>query len=87
MAATVTAKVVRLGNSQGIRIPKTIMEQLGFVDEVELVIEGDRLFVQKREHPRAGWAEHFARMAEQGDDELILGDSSTSTFDEEEWEW
>ncbi len=38
-------------------------------------------------HPRAGWEKAFRRMAAAGDDALLDGDRSLSSWDEEEWEW
>jgi transcriptional regulator with XRE-family HTH domain len=38
-------------------------------------------------HPREGWDAIFAEMARRGDDKLLDDVPSTSTWDEEEWEW
>lgn len=82
-------KLVKIGNSQGIRIPKTILEQVGVEedDDVELMVSEERLLVvQPVEKPRRGWDEAFARMAATGDDAL-LDEPLPTQFDEEEWEW
>jgi antitoxin (DNA-binding transcriptional repressor) of toxin-antitoxin stability system/antitoxin component of MazEF toxin-antitoxin module len=47
------ARIVRIGNSQGIRIPKLLLEQTGLTDEVELEVEGDCLVVRSPGRPRA----------------------------------
>jgi antitoxin (DNA-binding transcriptional repressor) of toxin-antitoxin stability system/antitoxin component of MazEF toxin-antitoxin module len=47
------ARIVRIGNSQGIRIPKPLLEQTGLADEVELEVEGDCLVVRAAGRPRA----------------------------------
>jgi antitoxin MazE len=82
------AHLVRIGNSQGIRIPKPLLEQTGLQDEVEIEVEDQRLVIRAVNNPRAGWDEAFAAMARQGDDVLLDGDELVPTrWDEEEWEW
>jgi antitoxin MazE len=62
----------RLGNSQGILIPKPILKQLGLVDEAEMVVEGNTLVLRKpKAAPRAGWAESARELAANGDDALV----------------
>ena len=82
----IQAKVVRIGNSRGIRIPRTLLKQAGLMDEVEMTVEGNRLVIQATQLPRKTWPALFAAMAEHGDDHLL--DVSTSTqWDETEWTW
>ena len=80
--------LVRIGNSRGIRIPKPVIEQCGFGDEVELEVRNAELVIRSSTQPREGWAAAFARMAQFGDDELLdrVADRPT-TWDDEEWEW
>jgi len=88
MHTTVKTRIVRIGNSQGIRIPKPILEQLGFTDEVELEILPDQLIVRPAHPPRSGWDEQFQAMADAGDDHLLDEELPTLTqWDEQEWEW
>jgi antitoxin MazE len=86
MNMTIRSKVVKIGNSRGIRIPRTILEQAGLTDEIEMKVEGNQLIIQSSHHPRQGWEKRFAEMAEQGDDRL-LDETSTTQWDEEEWTW
>ena len=81
------ARIVRIGNSQGIRIPKPLIAQAGIKGEVEITVEENRLVISSAEPPRAGWAEAFRRMAEKGDDVLLDRDAIRTAWDEEEWEW
>jgi antitoxin MazE len=81
------ADLVRIGNSQGVRIPKTVIEKCGFAGRVELRIEGNSLIITPARAPREGWDEALARMAEQGDDVLLVPDDLEHAFDETEWEW
>lgn len=79
--------LVRIGNSQGVRIPKTIIEECGLVEHVELRVEGNSLIITPARTLREGWDEAFAQMSERGDDALLLPDDLENEFDETEWEW
>lgn len=84
----IRTRLVPMGNSRGIRIPKPLIEQVGLSDEVEMRIEDGQLILRPAPRPRAGWDEQFARMAECGDDQLLDEEAgSTSAWDETEWEW
>jgi antitoxin MazE len=80
------ARIVQVGNSKGIRIPKPLLEQTGLDGDVEIDVEGDRIIIAPVTKPRAGWAAAFRAAAEQRLDEPIDSPSPTR-FDEEEWEW
>jgi len=82
------SRIVRIGNSQGVRIPKPFLEQTGLQEEVEIEVEGNRIILYPVTQSRAGWAEAFASMAERGDDALLDGDiPSVTSWDEDEWRW
>ena len=81
-------RIVRIGNSQGIRIPKPILEQAGLQGEVELLVENSSLVIRPIKKPREGWAQAFQEMARRGEDALLDPDvPSLTSWDEEEWEW
>jgi antitoxin MazE len=80
-------KIVKIGNSQGVRIPKPLIEQTGLTDEVEISIQGDTLVISLAHKPREGWNDSFQAMAEADDDYLLDDTIQTSEWDEEEWEW
>lgn len=79
-------KIVQIGNSRGIRIPKALLEQCGLEGELELVPDGDQLILRSCARPRRGWAKAFKEMAERGDDALLDADTQND-FDDSEWEW
>jgi antitoxin MazE len=85
---TVTAKtrIVRIGNSRGIRIPKTLLEEAELPDEVELHAEPGRLVIEGVRCARNGWAAAARRMRSRSDDRL-LDEPTITKFDREEWEW
>ena len=79
------ARIVRVGNSRGVRLPRPILDEAGLPEEVEIRAERGRIVIEAWAHPRAGWAEAAERLAA-GDDEPV--DPPTPTrFDDEEWEW
>jgi antitoxin MazE len=80
--------IVKIGNSQGIRIPKLLLDQTDLGEEVELELRGDQIVVRPAYRTRHNWENQFKAMAEQGDDKLLDGDVVIPTaWDEEEWEW
>lgn len=80
--------IVRIGNSQGIRIPKVIIEQCHLGSDVELEVEAERLIIRSASLPRQNWEEKFKNMAAAGDDSLIDREHTCqSAWDEEEWQW
>ena len=82
------AQIIKIGNSQGIRIPKAILDQTGLKDEVELEVENKTIIIRSVNKPRQGWEEAFKRMVENNDDKLIDKDlTGKSEFDKDEWQW
>jgi antitoxin MazE len=79
-------RIIRIGNSRGIRVPKVLLEQAQLPDEVELQAEHGRLIVRAARGARAGWADAARVMRARGDDEL-LDEPISSEFDEKEWRW
>ena len=80
------ARLVQIGNSKGIRLPKTVIAEAELQDEVELQAEPGRIVIRSAKRPREGWAEAARMLRERSDDRLILPSTSTR-FDVEEWEW
>jgi len=86
MNSSIHSKMITIGNSRGIRIPRTIIEQIGLTENVELVVEGNKLIVQSASYARSGWQEQFAEMAKKHDEKIMDGITSTQ-WDEDEWTW
>ena len=80
-------RIVPIGNSQGIRIPKPLLEQTGLSGEVEISAEDDALVIRPLKRPRASWAAAFQKMVQRGDDAQLDEVPSLSAWDEDEWEW
>ncbi len=80
------SKLVRIGNSRGVRLPKPLIEQAGLADEVELRVRAGAIIISPANGPRDGWMEAAKQLRERKEDGLV--DSPTRTrFDVEEWQW
>jgi len=80
--------IIRIGNSQGIRIPKILLEQSNLGTEVDLEVEDEKIIIRSASHPRQGWADAFRLMSESGDDKMVDENvSGQSEWDRDEWEW
>jgi antitoxin MazE len=86
MGTAIRTRIVKIGNSQGIRLPKLLLEQSGLSSEVEVEVQGDCLVIRAISHPRIGWDEAFKSMADHGDDAL-LDNGKISDWEDAEWEW
>lgn len=81
-------RIVGIGNSKGIRIPKPLLEETGLHGEVQICAENGALVILSSRQPRTGWEAAFRKMAQQGDDALLDNVAPTLTgWDEEQWEW
>ena len=74
--------IIQIGNSKGIRLSKTILEQYQIGDKVELVLGEGFLMIKPIKKPREGWEEALREMHENGEDELLIPD----VFEDEIWE-
>ncbi len=62
----------KMGNSQGILIPKPILKQLGLVDVADLQVNGDVIEIRPlKRNPREGWAQDSQRLAATQDDAMV----------------
>ena len=80
------SRIVQIGNSKGIRLPKLLLQEAQLADEVELDAEPGRIVIRRGSRPRAGWAAAARKMHERKEDRLL--DPTTLTrFDKKEWKW
>ncbi|MBA4300041.1 antitoxin MazE [Algoriphagus alkaliphilus] len=74
--------VIKIGNSKGVRLSKTILEKYQIGEKVEIILEDNQIVLKPIKTPRQGWAEAFKKMHENGDDELLIPD----VFEDEDFE-
>jgi antitoxin MazE len=79
-------RLVRIGNSRGVRLPKTIIAQAGLTDEVELGVRDGAVVIARVTSARFGWADAAKQMRRRNDD-LLLDPPVPTLFDQKEWEW
>lgn len=83
---TMKAKVIKIGNSKGVRLPKSIIEEVGLGDEVMLEASKGTIVIRPISAVRANWEAAFEAMTHKGDDKLLLPDSQTK-WEREDWQW
>lgn len=82
------ARIVKIGNSQGIRIPKPLLELTGIMEDVELDVDKDQIIIRPVSNPRAGWDDAFKAMADRGDDMITDElENISHSWDDDEWQW
>ena len=79
-------RLVRIGNSRGVRLPKAIIAQAGLTEEVELGVRDGAVIIARTSSARSGWAEAASQMRRRNEDRLLNSPTPTR-FDEKEWEW
>jgi len=79
-------KIVKVGNSKGIRIPKPLIDQVGLAEEVELEVRDGAIVISPAKQIRREWASAAQDAANRHEDKL-LDPPVPTRFDEQEWEW
>ena len=82
-------KIIRIGNSQGVRIPKPLIEESGITKEIEMILRDNEIVLRSAETARKDWETAFEKMAHEGDDVLLDQEEieKPSDWDETEWTW
>lgn len=80
------ARIVPIGNSRGVRLPKPLIEEAGLGERVSLRVVDGGVLIEPRPEARAGWAE-AARLAQERGDDIVVEPWPLTGFDTEEWEW
>jgi antitoxin MazE len=78
-------KLVRIGNSRGVRLPKLLIEQAGLQEDVQLELQGSTVVIRPLASTRAGWAEAATALAATEDG--LLDAVVATNFDRDEWAW
>jgi antitoxin MazE len=79
------AQIIRIGNSQGIRIPKALLEDGKLSGEVELELHEEGILVKSLQKPRANWDAAFRSVADTDDDQPLS--PAQTEFEKKEWQW
>ena len=79
--------LISIGNSKGVRIPRSIIKACGFVEQVEMRVSEGAVVLTRARNPREGWNRAFETMATAGEDALLVLGGMAHEWDEAEWEW
>lgn len=81
--------IIRIGNSLGIRLPRSLITQCKFGKTIQAKVKNHSLILtpDEPENPRLGWNLAFKKMAERGDDKLIDPTVFELSSDESDWSW
>tara|TARA_Y100000815_G_C12989119_1_gene367257 strand:- start:139 stop:384 length:246 start_codon:yes stop_codon:yes gene_type:complete len=66
--------IIKIGNSKGLRLSKTILEQYNITDKVELILEKGHIILKPIDNPRKDWDKAFKKMHQNNDDKLLIDD-------------
>ncbi len=80
------AKVIQIGNSRGVRLPKPLIKEANLQQEVDIHIRDGEIIITPIEKVRAGWIEAAKSMHQRNEDRL-LSDIANTRFDESDWKW
>jgi len=81
-------KLIKIGNSFGVRLPKSLINQYGLKNDIEIEPTENGILITPKRKSREGWAELLATAIKQGhspDNELLEG--FADEFTETEWQW
>jgi antitoxin MazE len=84
--ASVRAKLIPIGNSRGVRLPKPLIKEAGLQDEVDIHVRDGTVVISSTKNPRSGW-EQAARLLHQREGDRLLDGPVSTHFDETEWTW
>lgn len=74
--------IIKIGNSKGVRLSKTILEKYNIKDKVEMILEQGQIILKPIDSPRKDWDQAFQKMRENNDDSLLIND----VFEDENFE-
>jgi antitoxin MazE len=74
--------IIRIGNSKGLRLSKSILDRYQIKDKVEVILEEGQIILKPVSCPREGWDKAFKQMHKRGDDQLLMDD----VFDDESFD-
>ena len=78
--------IIQIGNSQGIRIPKPVLQHCHLEGEIELEVRGEEVVLHALRKPRQDW-EKKIKEADSLKKSKIENLDFQNEWDEEEWQW
>ena len=88
VSSVARTRLVKIGKSRGICLPRLFLDQVELDEEVELEVQDGQVIVRPVPRPRRGWEKQFDGMTARGDDRLLDSKAfSLTSWDEEKWVW
>lgn len=79
-------KLVKIGNSRGVRLPKAVLTQTGMTERIEIEARGHNIILKPVKEPRSGWEARFARGGcELTEEDRVWLDAELATADGDGW--
>ena len=75
--------IIKIGNSKGLLLSKSILEQYKINDKIEVILEKGRIILKPIENPRKNWEVSFKQMRKENDDQLLIDDVFKDEMPEE----
>lgn len=79
-------RLVQIGNSKGVRIPKPYLAESNLTDEVELEVRPHQIIIRSTSKPRQGWEDALRKMVKRGGEGLLDPEAPTE-WEKTEWQW
>lgn len=80
------SQIIQIGNSQGVRLPKALLEESGISGEIDLVLHEEGILIRGVQRKRDGWADELKAMLDKEEDEISDAVALTD-FDVKQWQW
>ena len=64
--------IIKIGNSKGLRLSKTILKKYEIKDKVELILEKEQIILKPLSKPRRGWEKAFEKMNIDNNDKTLM---------------
>jgi len=83
-----TAHLIDIGNSKGVKLPKNLIEKYDLNNELEIKPMNDGIFISKKRNVREGWDEQIKKAIDLGDlpdDDPF--ENINNEWDNTEWTW
>ncbi len=80
------SRLIRIGNSRGVRLPKPLIEEAGLQEEIEIEVREGTVVITPLSLPRDGWAE-AARLLREREEDHLRDEPTATQFDRKEWRW
>jgi antitoxin MazE len=80
------ARLVQIGNSRGVRLPKPMIEEAGLNDDVDIHVKEGSIIITSNLKPRTDWADS-AKLLHGRNEDVLIDNRDSTAFDETEWQW